>query len=121
MRRTTASDEQEKCLKRIIEASRRYSIEAHGAVMAHRLSPLLRSGSGSSASALRAVAWRLARRILSSFYEPEEGSCPSCCSIALVDVDHRPRCPASTPVDRRATKVCATRPTHQRSNRSSPS
>jgi hypothetical protein len=40
--------------------------------------------------------------MLGSLSEPEEGPCPRCCLIALVDTDRRRRCPASMPVDRRA-------------------
>jgi hypothetical protein len=41
----------------------------------------------------------------SSCSEPEEVSCLSCCSTAPVDVVRRRRCPASTPVARRRTRV----------------
>ena len=54
-------------------------------------------------------------------HEPEEGSRPSCCSIAPVDADLRRRCRDSTPADRHVTRGCATRPTRPRSRRSSPS
>ena len=43
-----------------------------------------------------------------SFYEPEEGSYLSCCSIAPVDVAHRRPCRGSTKVARHATRACAT-------------
>ena len=50
---------------------------------------------------------------------PEEGSCPSCCSMPPAAVAHPPRCRSSTPAGRRATRGCATRPTRRRSRRSS--
>ena len=67
------------------------------------------------------VASLRTRPILGSSDEPEEGSCLSCCSIALVDADHRRPCRDSTPADRRVTRVCAIPPIRLRSRRSSPS
>jgi hypothetical protein len=48
--------------------------------------------------------WRRASNSRARSREPEEGSCPSCCSIALVVVDLRRRCPDSAPVVRPATR-----------------
>src|ERR687894_1485263 len=54
-----------------------------------------------------------------SFCEPEEGQCPRCCLTALVDVDRRRPCPASTLVDRRETRVTDIPPIHPKLRRSS--
>jgi hypothetical protein len=48
-------------------------------------------------------------------------SCPTCCSMPPAVADHRPRCRASTPADRRATRAVAIPPIHPPSRRSSPS
>jgi hypothetical protein len=39
--------------------------------------------------------------------QPEEGSCPSCCSMPPAAVAHPPRCRSSTPAGHRATRECA--------------
>jgi hypothetical protein len=58
------------------------------------------------------------RRALS--HEPDEGSCPGCCSTVPDDVDRRRECPDSTSAARQATRAFATRPIYPRSRRSSP-
>src|SRR5215213_4247198 len=50
---------------------------------------------------------------------PEEGPCPSCCSMPPAAVAHPPPCRNSTPAGRRATRGSATRPIRPRSRRSS--
>jgi hypothetical protein len=65
------------------------------------------------------VRRRAAReRSLGRFPIPEEGSCPSRCSMPPAAVAHPPRCRSSTPAGRRATRGCATRRIRRRSRRS---
>ena len=98
------------------------AFEAHTTVAANPVPPPLHSETGSRPSALAAESVALRTRpILGSSTEPEEGSCLSCCSIALVGADRRPQCRDSTTVGRRPASVCATPPIHPRSRRSSPS
>jgi hypothetical protein len=53
-------------------------------------------------------------------HEPEEGSCPSSCSIVLADGVRRRRRRDFTRGARQRTRACATQPIHPRSKRSSP-
>jgi hypothetical protein len=125
------------------ERGARLLLRGKGTVLAHRLArPLaaesdddrqccergnaphdFRSGIGAialvSPRAPRSSRPAVARDPRARSASPRRESCPSCCSIALVDVGRRRPCPDSTPVVRRATRACATRRIRRRSRRSS--
>ena len=69
----------------------------------------------------RAAGAPLVRGTLGAFPSPEEGSCPSCCSMPPVAVARPPPCRSFTPAGRRATRGSATPPIRRRPRRSSPS